>query len=517
MAEFGALPPALLPVGLTRLYELQAQLFTPLQGELYLTLPDSFDLPQWDAERLEALSFTIIRTPETMNLGSAILYALGKIGFTDRPLKLLHGDTLLLGLDLGASDVAAVAEGNEGYRWGHVQLRADRSIRAVSPPDDALPSGSLRLCGYFGFSSAARFAEHLAVAGGDFFHALNRQASADRLNEIKPGRWLDFGHVQTFFRSRQIVTTQRSFNSLQITDTHVRKRSTVAADKLRAEARWLRDVPAPLAPFCARLLGSGEDGESYFYDTEYEYMPTLSELYVFGRISGPAWSRILDSCRKFVEASVDAATGAVADNCLRRLVVDKTTDRLTAYARAAGIDLDLPTSLNGRPRPSLRQCLKDITDVLADCGERPSVMHGDFCFSNILYSFRTERVRLIDPRAINENGEFTMLGDCRYDLAKLMHSIAGRYDLIMAGRCAGRRVSSQEFELTFPPDSHRTRSEEIAHATTIAGIRLNSPVVWASTTSLFLSMPPLHSDRPDRQATFIANALRMHAELEKAE
>ena len=31
-------------------------------------------------------------------------------------------------------------------------------------------------------------------------------------------------------------------------------------------------------------------------------------------------------------------------------------------------------------------------------------------------------------------------------------------------------------------------------------------------TSLFLSMPPLHGDRPDRQGAFIANALRLHME-----
>ena len=40
-AEFGPLPPALLPVGLTRLYELQAQLFAPLNGDLYLAEADT--------------------------------------------------------------------------------------------------------------------------------------------------------------------------------------------------------------------------------------------------------------------------------------------------------------------------------------------------------------------------------------------------------------------------------------------------------------------------------------------
>jgi hypothetical protein len=50
----------------------------------------------------------------------------------------------------------------------------------------------------------------------------------------------------------------------------------------------------------------------------------------------------------------------------------------------------------------------------------------------------------------------------------------------------------------------------------MGGIRLGSRVVWAAMTSLFLSMPPLHADRPDRQGAFIANALRLHHELAAA-
>jgi hypothetical protein len=38
--------------------------------------------------------------------------------------------------------------------------------------------------------------------------------------------------------------------------------------------------------------------------------------------------------------------------------------------------------------------------------------------------------------------------------------------------------------------------------------------VRATTVSLFLSMPPLHADRPDRQQAFIANALRLWRDLD---
>jgi len=38
--------------------------------------------------------------------------------------------------------------------------------------------------------------------------------------------------------------------------------------------------------------------------------------------------------------------------------------------------------------------------------------------------------------------------------------------------------------------------------------------VRAVTVSLFLSMIPLHADKPERQKAFVANALRLFLELE---
>ena len=78
---------------------------------------------------------------------------------------------------------------------------------------------------------------------------------------------------------------------------------------------------------------------------------------------------------------------------------------------------------------------------------------------------------------------------------------------------AVRKVGPQAFELSFPQESWRDDLESIAKALSMGGIRLGSRVVWAAMTSLFLSMPPLHADRPDRQGAFIANALRLHLEL----
>lgn len=516
MAEFGDLPPAFLPVGLQCLYELQVRMMEELDAVVYLTVPESFRASAWDVDRLAALGLNVIATPDAMSLGAALLYALGQIGFRNCPLRILHGDTLIWGIDVRRDDVAAVAAGADGYRWAHVALDDEDRIGTITLPEVA--ETGLRVCGYFAFASAARFAEALAVSSGDFYEALNRHAASTRLTGITPGRWLDFGHVQTFFRSRRVVTTERAFNSLEISELKVRKRSSVAAAKLQAEARWLREVPPSLAPFCARVLDAGEDGGSFYYDSEYEYMPTLSELHVFGRVKPQAWARILASCTAFLDGSVKAAQfkNEGSPGLLRRLVVDKTASRLEHFSETTGFDLDAPNTLNGVSTPSLRQCLRDIEAVLQDCGDAPSVMHGDLCFSNMLFDFRTDRVRVIDPRALTDDGTFSLYGDCRYDAAKLMHSICGRYDMIVAGHYVGGRVGANDFALEFPLEPWHTELEDAVQLLTMGGVQLGSAVVWAAMTSLFLSMPPLHDDRPDRQVAFIANALRLHQGLEHA-
>lgn len=61
-----------------------------------------------------------------------------------------------------------------------------------------------------------------------------------------------------------------------------------------------------------------------------------------------------------------------------------------------------------------------------------SFIHGDFCFSNIAYDFKANLPKIFDPRGADFTGFITPFGDARYDYAKLMHSVLGLYDFIIA-------------------------------------------------------------------------------------
>jgi hypothetical protein len=49
----------------------------------------------------------------------------------------------------------------------------------------------------------------------------------------------------------------------------------------------------------------------------------------------------------------------------------------------------------------------------------------------------------------------------------------------------------------------------------MGGVKLDAPEVMAVTTTLFLSMLPLHADRPKRQWALLANGLRLFLALDR--
>lgn len=58
-----------------------------------------------------------------------------------------------------------------------------------------------------------------------------------------------------------------------------------------------------------------------------------------------------------------------------------------------------------------------------------TMIHGDMCFSNILYSPDAKIIKFIDPRG--SYGKKGIYGDARYDIAKLYHSVDGGYEYII--------------------------------------------------------------------------------------
>jgi hypothetical protein len=516
-AEFGRIPPAFLPIGVSCLYEKQIALLG--SGPIYLTLPESFSPQKFDLRRLEELNVIIIRIPDGLLLGDSIIYALNTIDTTSKSVCILHGDTLIDDASSMSSsdDCIAVFHGGDDYSWAvsNVVDGKVESIEAIEARHQQ-SGNQLVVCGYFVFQDRKLLIRALTRARGDFIQGLNSYCREAVVHALNMNHWRDFGHIQTYFRSRREILTARAFNELTIQGAIVEKTS-LDRNKMRSEFSWFSKIPPAIKPYTARVLDFTDNTNKTSYVTEYQYAPTLAELLVFSSIGRPTWNNIFRSCHDFLSQCSNFRLKNDGHSTLASLASIKTIERLEKFSELTQFPIKKQMKFNNKHLPSLLNIASRITGYIDTTSKKDEViMHGDFCFSNILYNSRSARITVIDPRGYVEPGKATIYGDSRYDLAKFFHSIEGRYDHILAGRYHLTGSGTLDMSIEFERGAHDEWLESLMRDFKVDGIAIQSPEIRALTVGLFLSMLPLHSDRPDRQQAFIANALRLFVSLEDA-
>ncbi|HTN10292.1 MAG TPA: phosphotransferase [Acetobacteraceae bacterium] len=513
-AEFGRLPPSFLPIGNRRLFVHQHAAFRETVSRVILSLPDDFNPGPLDIELLDELGIEIVHVPGGLSLGQSIVYVINVAAAAGEQLAILHGDTLLRGVGHAASDAVSVAPLPSNYAWGEVRVEDG----AVHPADDAShrdDPASAVLSGYFVFTEPVRLVQAITRAGGSFLAGLHGYGQSSKLRALAAAEWLDFGHANTYHQSRGRVTTQRAFNDLHATPRLVVKSARDTA-KIAAEARWFDRLPPPLRAYAPAFLGMRDTASGPGYALEYLYLPTLADLFVFGRLTPMAWGHIFDACDEYLTACIAyPAPPGTADDA-EALYGGKARQRLEELARTTGIDIDAACRFNGQHLPSLRRMAELAAQAVpaAEPGRHMRLVHGDFCFSNILYDARASLVRVIDPRGVTADGQATPYGDVRYDLGKFHHSVVGRYDHILAGYYRLQDHGPTDVTLDLRNDPESRDVEALYRARSLAGFTIESAASHAVSVLLFLSMLPLHADDAQRQRALMANAMRLFLAME---
>ncbi|MCF6764276.1 aminoglycoside phosphotransferase family protein [Thiotrichales bacterium 19S3-7] len=507
--EVGLLPPSFLFIGHQRLYHKQIDfLKRQYDEEIFLSLPKSFEINKFDLENLKELNVTIIRVPDGLTLGDSILYCWNASGKTFKSLKILHGDTLFINAQFQSRDLISVHP-NKGF-YLRAAFRGDEIQNVWAQESEEVISG------FFSFSSPLYFMKLLIELQGNFIKAMEVYFKRYSVTVSSTGQWLDFGHINSFFHSRSLMTTERAFNALKMTPRLVTKSSPSNAKKIYAEGNWFEQLPDQLRIHTPQLLDFSKTGE-IIYSLEYLYLLPLSDLLVFARLSEGFWLGVLRAIRKvLVDFSKEKPVDTIDLDCVDSMYLEKTLMRLNQYQHQSGYDINKQIVVEENNALSLIDIAHKSAQFIQPATlDDICIVHGDFCFSNLLFDSRVQAVKCVDPRGVDPVGNFTIYGDRRYDLAKLYHSVVGMYDLIIANQCKLTTnkddcVSSISFYLE---DDLQVSLEKIFKSTLLG--RYSEKEIIAISVHLFLSMLPLHYDRPDRQKAFIANALRLYQKLEK--
>eukprot|EP01132_Coremiostelium_polycephalum_P016409 gene16411-19729_t len=482
---------------------------------MIITLPKSYKISEWDRKWLDNNNIKIVFVNDGGALGESVLYAIEYIKTLNisEHLRILYGDTLILSNIKDDSNVIAVSNSEDNYNWARVENQ--NAYIKISTENDVDILGGDILCGYFSFSDIDLLRECLISNNYNFIEAIKSYHAKSFLFVRKIDEWLDFGHVNTYYKSKMKYTTQRAFNELYINSDWVCK-SSQDYEKILAEANWFEKIPLELKKYIPQYLGKeSKNNKSASYKLEYLCHTALNELYVFSELPLTVWKSILEKCLDFVRESKSyIPSDKERFSTINELLIDKTNARLVSFCSEKQFSINDKWDFKGK-----RISVSDILDVAAKYipnDNNPSLMHGDLCFSNILFDFRAGRIKLIDPRGLSVDRNYTIYGSYYYDLAKLSHSILGMYDWIVAGYCDAN-ICERKIELSFVNDKkiENIKSIFIDMITAQFDITLNE--LYAMQIYLFLSMLPLHSDDVQRQKALFANVFRLYELLQEIE
>ena len=281
-------------------------------------------------------------------------------------------------------------------------------------------------------------------------------------------------------------------------------------EKLKDELNWYLSLPDDLKVLTPRLVAFSEQAGQIEITQEYYGYPDLGDLFVNGDFPLEVWVAIIEKVL-LVHQELRRHQKAYDLHAVEQMYIKKTRSRLNLLRSQDGCWENLLSResicFNGKVLNNYHTLEDEIGARVRNLRQTSpfTIIHGDYCFSNILFDMSNQIVRLIDPRGrFDEAG---IWGDPRYDLAKLRHSAASLYDFIVADRFKitinGERITAEIHK-----DSIHTRvGPELDRLIQKSGFDLNE--VKFIEGLLFISMVPLHQGQIERQLMFYCKGLEI--------
>jgi hypothetical protein len=477
------------------LFELQAKELGKYTDVIYLTLPNDFKVSEYDLMMFQELNIEIIISNPNSTIATGLSAAIREIGVDGIDnLIIFYGDTL--------SKIPEQLNSIAGslpppfYKWGE--------LKELVTTNHNGKTNTIVLVGTFRISfikELLRLLEQNNLNIVQVFenYILNTEAQVEVIED-----WLDFGHLNMYFESRKQLHESRHFNSIEVIGDHVFKRSKDTL-KMNSEYFWYKSVPDELSIYFPRITGKQESG----YSTEYLRCPTLQELMVFSELEAEIWKLIFNSIQEYFRSGLilKLPTNEAHENKIfKSLIVDKSLERFTqinwkSISNFLNADLQL---LSHEAELSFYNSLKYVKNW---DGMDFGILHGDMCATNILWDSLNTRVKLIDPRGIDSNGNPLYFGNIAYDIAKLYQSFVFDYEYIICNRYKLVQKDDGEFKVKiFKSENGEKVSKEFLESLNDMS-HLDIKKIHHLSKLLLFSLIPLHGDRPDRQAAFLIQAM----------
>ena len=417
---------------------------------------------------------------------------------------------------------------DESHRWCMVDIKDGYAVAFVDKPESSSPD-SEAIVGVYAFADAELLRESAEAAVGGRLSAsepdveswlgskvemseiLTLYGEQDPLATAHPGEWLDCGNPDNLAQSHKRLLQARAFNEVVIDDDlGIFTKRSEQTTKFADEINYYKLLPSKVQVLFPRVVESSIEPGQEFLSLEYYGYPSLQEMWLFENLHVGIWHRVFEHLRTLL-VGVMARYGRPVDVAdYRNMYVNKVRERrrqLPEDSPLARLMSDpRGVTINGVAYPCFENVMDRVEAAVPEMASdgRTAVIHGDMCFSNVLYDLRSQICKFIDPRG--RFGQAGIFGDQKYDVAKLHHSVHGLYDFIVNDLFT-LSASGNDLRLNI-----KTRAEHLAVQRAFDEVffsEFDARHVGLISGTLFLSMPALHYDAPERQVAMYAVGLQL--------
>ncbi|MDQ3278310.1 MAG: aminoglycoside phosphotransferase family protein, partial [Bacteroidota bacterium] len=335
----------------------------------------------------------------------------------------------------------------------------------------------------------------------------------EKLNALNSMRmekveWIDVGHEINYADARRKMISSRSFNSIAVSShSGILTKRSAHRQKLANETKYVTMLPTELQVFYPRIFSNAAlDG---IVNMEYYGYPNLSEYQLYRDIPDVQWVRIFQSLAHVLDLMRNFPF-SIGKDAFKDFYFNKTVQRIETFETQQADDSLFTHELviNGVRCRGFRQLKEAVGRRIDDMYREGEfgIMHGDFCFNNILYDTFSGTVKLIDPRGSFGDRCVGIYGDPNYDLAKLLHSTIGHYDYIVNNLFQLDKTGPDAYTYSFPlRKNHHVLAEQSDKL--LQNLGADPKTIHFFVGLLFLSMCPLHSDNQNRQKLMYLHGL----------
>lgn len=326
---------------------------------------------------------------------------------------------------------------------------------------------------------------------------------------------VDIGIVNNFIQCITGNFEARYFNSLKGGEYTIVKSSN-NKKKIKAEYTFYHLLPEDMKYWFVMPFDYKESEDSASYTMERLHMTDLAIKWVHGSMNKEEFEELMDKyfyffkIRHTKECSKEEYK-AITDNLYEKKVRDRINDlkKCEAYSN---IEKCLSTTQDANIDNLLAKYLELKEKIVTKNKllHKLAIGHGDPCFSNAMYNKSTKTLKFIDPKgALVESELWT---NPYYDIAKLSHSVCGRYDFFNSGlfEIIVNKDFTYNLEIPFDNTVYKEIFKKKAQENGFDYLTIR---IYEA--SLFLSMLPLHMDDPFKVFGFILNARNILKEIEE--